>query len=331
MVGDDKMTYDQEVRKVVLAKWPKAEILSIDEFSEGYNNVVYDVVLGTRNLVVKIVKHEHSVATLRKQKRVCDMLCKKFSGFPVPKFLKLDGSGKIIAQPYVISEKIPGVSLSSVYNEIKNKGEVFEQFGELVAKINSIKYDRFGELDGKLQLFDTYDSWYVERCRLMERNLNKLAEMGIVTQRFLDRNWEYYRRTRKHLEKEVGPCLCHGDLSDSNILVVGENGHYEISGLIDLEFARVGGAVKGLFAGNRAHKKKFRYRHRIIQGYNKVGRISKNLDELLFLYNWMSTLQKFRTCDRMKWCSFTEKQAQERRDLIRKKGYRRINYIIDRY
>ena len=110
-----------DIRKVILNKWTKAKIIFIKEFSEGYNNVAYDVKLDIGEFVVKVIKLKGYEKYLLKQKHIRVILQKKFKHFPIAKIVKSDYSKKVIDKDYIISEKIPGKSLQKEYLKIGNK------------------------------------------------------------------------------------------------------------------------------------------------------------------------------------------------------------------
>ena len=93
-----KISKYSDVRKIILYKWPKAKIKYIKEFPEGYNNLAYDVRLGSGDYVIKLLKIKGYENLTLKQNHICSLVRKKFKDFPIPKIIKSDFSKKLVRE-----------------------------------------------------------------------------------------------------------------------------------------------------------------------------------------------------------------------------------------
>lgn len=318
-----------EIRKIILSNWPNAKINLIKEFTEGYNNLAYDVRLNIGNFVVKIIKLKGYEKYLLKQKKIRNLVRKRFKDFPIAKIIKSDYSKKIIDNYYIISERVDGKSLQSTYNKVTNKEQLYEEIGELYGKLHSFKLRNYGELDSSLKIIKPYKSWYLSKVNEIKKTLEEVKENSLLSKKAILKS-EYYLEENKYLlKKEIGPCLCHGDASDSNIIVKKYGRKYHVSGLIDFEFSRSSGALYELFSGLRSFDKKYSNKDSLFRGYIKWSQLPKDWEKLIFFYQWMNHLKQLTKINGMKWRNLSEKETIERKEDLMKKSLLEINRIIN--
>jgi Ser/Thr protein kinase RdoA (MazF antagonist) len=322
------MSKYSDVRKIILENFPKAEIKSIKEFPEGYNNIAYDVRLDKENYVVKIVKLKDYESYVLKQKKIRKLIQKKFKDFPIAKIIKSDYKKRIIDKPYIITEKIEGNSLLKSYNKVNNKGEIFREIGELYGKMHSFKFSDYGELDPQLNLVKPYDSWYVENCKKVNKIFDKLEDRKLLSQKKLNENKKFFDSIKELLKKEIGPRLCHGDASLTNILVKKSGNKYHVKGIIDFEFARSSGITQDLFSGLRNPDGKYEYRQNLVKGYTEWNKLPKEWEKLIFLYKWISNLNRLTQIKKMNWRNLNEKRSLERKRNMRKEALLSLKKMV---
>ncbi len=309
-----------DIRKIILIKWPKAKIKFIKEFEEGYNNIAYDVRLSNGNYVIKLLKIKGYEKEVLKQKHIRTMIRRKFKDFPIAKIIKSDFSRKIIERSYVITEKIEGNSLQSLYGEVQNKEELFGEIGELYGKMHSFKLENYGEFDFSLNIVKAYGSWYLAKCKVVEKLLKKIENHNLLSKKTLQMNKEFFDKNKFLLKKETPPCLCHGDIADSNIILKKSGKGYNVEGIIDFEFARASTATHDLFKGIRSFEKKYKYRDSLIKGHARWNKLPKEWEKLIFLYQWMSHLDQLTRIKNMKWRNLNEGGTLNRKKDLRKKS-----------
>jgi len=314
------MSKYSDIKKVILENFPKYKIKSIKEFPEGYNNIAYDVRLDKGNYVIKIIKLKGYETYVLKQNKIRKLVRSKFKNFPIAKIIKSDYTKKIINRPYIIAEKLEGKSVLKSYKEISNEKEIFEEIGELYGKLHSFKMDSYGELDPNLNLIKTYKSWYLQNCKKVKRIFEKLEERNLLSPKTLKQNKDFFESTKQLLKKEIGPRLCHGDASLTNILAKKADKKYVISGMIDFEFSRLSGIVNELFSGLRTPDRKLEHKEDLIRGYLKYNELPKDWEKLVYLYKWMSYLNRLSLIDGLKWRNLNEEQTIQRKKNMRKES-----------
>jgi len=276
------MSRYSDVKKIILAKWPKAKIKSIKEFPEGYNNLPYDVKLDSGEYVIKMLKVKGYEDYILKQKHIGALVRKKFKDFPISKIVKADFSKKVINNPYAIVEKLEGKSLQTMYKKVTNKEELYEEIGELYGKLHSFKFDKYGELDSSLNLIKEYKSWYLGRCKRVKRIFEKIEENNLLSKKTLDIHKTFFDKNKFLLKKGVSPCLCHGDSSASNVIIKKVDNKYKVSGIIDFEFSRGSEGTYDLFGGIRTFEKKYRHKESLVEGYTKWNKLPEQWEKLYF-------------------------------------------------
>jgi len=312
------MSKYSNIKKIIKKNFPKSKVKYIKEFAEGYNNVAYDVRIDENDYVIKIIKLKGFEDYALKQNKFRKIAQSKFKDYPIAKIIKSDYTKKIIDKPYLIVEKIEGESMLKSYSKINNRDEVFEEIGELYGKIHSFEMDKFGELDSKFNIIKTYNSWYVENCRKIKKIFEKLENNKLLSKKTLQKNKEFFEKNKSLLKKEVGPRLCHGDASLTNIITKKSGDRFVISGLIDFEFCRSSGVVHDLFSGLRTLDKKMNYKNSLVEGYSKYNKLPKDWEKLVYFYKWISSLNQLTRIAKMSWRNLSEEKAIERKKGLRK-------------
>jgi Ser/Thr protein kinase RdoA (MazF antagonist) len=319
-----------QIKKVILSKFPNSKIESIKEFSEGYNNIVYDVRLNDKRLVFKLIKLGKKRKLALKQKRLKDLMIKKYKEFPIAEIIDFDFSEERFGFPYLILERINGDSLKSKFEEIKNKEELFKKLGEIYGKIHSIKFEKYGELDSELNLFNEYSNWYEKKCIKIEEIFDKIKGKSLLPKDDFENQSNYFNKNKEILKIETKPTLCHGDASDTNILVESNGNKFEIKGIIDFEFLRSSGATEDLFNGFEFSKQKLKFRNSMIKGYLKFSELPEGWEKLVNFYQWIKNLNRISNIDSMSWRNLSEQETIERKNKMKRKTLKDLREIASR-
>lgn len=319
-----KMKYEKEVKIIIKKHFKNQEINYIKEFSEGYNNVAYDVKINSKLYVIKILQLKDMEKFVLKQEIIRKLLKNKFKNYPIPKIIIQDFTKKIINKPFIIAEQIEGNSFLEKYKEVTNKEEVFEEIGELYGKLHTIRFKKFGDLDEKLKPFKIYSNWFEHINEYVEKIFDKIKTKKIVPKEFIKKCEEYFNNKKHILKKENEPVLIHGDSSLSNILVKKEKNKFVVSGLIDFEFSRVETKTKDLFKGIRTFDKKWKYKENIIKGYLKYNTISNSWKELALFYNFIENLKQIQRIPQSRWRNLNEEETKIRRKQLIEKSMKII-------
>lgn len=310
--------------------FPNEKILKIKEFNEGYNNLAFDIKLESREVVFKKIKLLDEKKLGLKQEKIRTLIQTKYMNFPIAKILYSDFSKKIVDFSYIIIEKIPGTSLKESFDKIKNKKEIFEKYGELYGMFHSFKFDEYSELDSYLIPKNSFSNWFENKCIIIEKIFEKIKLNNSLDEEEININWIFYLKYRNLLKLETKPCLCHGDASNTNIIVNKINWKkFEINGIIDFEFTRVGGAIEDLFAGFEFSEQKFEYKEDLIKGYLKYSDLPKNWEQLFYFYQWFKNLNRISNLPNLSWRQLNKKETIERKKLMKNKCLASLKEIRD--
>gem|GEM_PF-1109196 len=321
---------DGRVRTVVSHLWPHSQIKYLQEFTEGYNNVAFDVQLAhpEKHIVVKLIKLKGSERSAKKEASIFRVLQKKYPQYPVPQIIHFDCSKKVIDMAYVITTRFIGNTLRTDYRQVKNKARLFEELGELRGMMHSIRFPRYGNLNERGTLIQTYTSWTRKYQFKIKTLFTKLEQRSYIDKKFIARNKIFWSRMQSALAQETCPCLCQGDTSHSNVIIHGKNGKYHISGLIDFEFAHAGGAVKDMFTSIRNVDRTLKHMHSFLKGYSKWNKLPSNWEKLMWIYQWEGNLTAIKNIPTLAWRNLTPQEAKLRRNSLLKKWTTTVDDIL---
>lgn len=322
-----KEKYKFLLERIVESIWPKSTIKKFAWFGRGYNSVVFDVEISkpAKKMVIKIVEKEFSVDHREKEKKVYQLLKSKFSNFPVPEIYVIDSSKKVIDKTFTVSERIDGVPLGSVWNQLPNKDEVMIKFGEYLGMIHSICFQKYGDLSANLELTNQYSDWKDHQSEKMLKTFGKLRQLHFVDQDYLSRQSDFWDKFNRVLNVETSPILCWGDSGFGNIIVKAKNSSYEISGLIDFEYANAGGVVQDIFGRVRSFQERFSYKDKIAEGHSQYTQLPEGYPKLALLYHWVSNMEELANVPNMKWYELNEAETEKRKKEIVVENVKRIS------
>jgi aminoglycoside phosphotransferase (APT) family kinase protein len=167
------------------------------------------------------------------------------NNIPCPKVVFCDESSKFLKYPVIIVTEVEGKPLSELQQLGKNNDltSIYEKFGDITARINSIKFKRFGEIEehkgnyysSKIRIFNEgpFKTWNEVIRKIHFKRLEGL--IGSNLDYLIAPIQEFSKQYFKRLDK-ITPRLTHGDLNSKNIIV--KNG--EITGIIDVDEAMAG-------------------------------------------------------------------------------------------
>ncbi|MHB1294607.1 MAG: phosphotransferase family protein [Anaerolineae bacterium] len=168
-----------------------------------------------------------------------------------PRVLHTDLSGTRLPLAYTISERLPGVTLGSVFDTLTLPQQVdyYRQLGDCLGRLHGITFDRFGdlsenddgvvvgparELQGGWCEAGPFADWGVMHRAIIAMRLHALE--GSPFADLIAPVRAYFARSDALLDYPIIPRLLHMDMHAGNVLV--DQGR--ISGLIDVEESIVG-------------------------------------------------------------------------------------------
>ena len=189
-------------------------------------------------------------------------------GIPVPNVLKTDLSRDLLSFAYVVSERLPGATLSQSYDGMTAAQQIalYRQLGDFLGRMHSLSFNTFGDVaerDGCVvvgparELEEGMESGDVRSgpfaaWREMHRQIvcRHLLFLGQTEFRDLVAPIEaWFEAHEGLLDAAIMPRLLHMDLHMGNILVDGDT----VSGIVDVEEALVGHNEFDLMRTELAH------------------------------------------------------------------------------
>jgi len=288
---------------------------SLDSFREieeaGRVNHIFEININNpkKVLILKIYPKRWEHYKPDKEKFVFDLIMSK-TGLPVPKIHILDKSKKIVSNTYILMDKAEGTMLKFAKIPKKEKSKLFYELGKDLAKLHSIKFNKFGWIyKDKISKYETkysepddsmknyFKSAYEEikeELRSAEdkkyKNLNKKSFLDLIPE--IDKFVEGHIHV---LDNSIKPAFIHNDFTMENILVK-KNKHWKISCILDVEMSKSADPDFELERyTNRFIFNGEEYSKAFMKGYTSIIKLSDNFDKKKSLYRIVRLLS---------WASF---------------------------
>jgi aminoglycoside phosphotransferase (APT) family kinase protein len=152
---------------------------------------------------------------------------------PVPAVLGLDESRSILDSDVLVTEKLPGESITSYWKTLtaKQQHELAFHAGEMLAQIHTIEIEKPGPLEAPLNR-----TWTETLALELERHWREAVDRGLFSAELDAELWRIFRVLRSEFEEVKSLRLLHGDFHFGNILGQGTN----LTGIVDFEWSRAG-------------------------------------------------------------------------------------------
>lgn len=314
----------KKIKKLIEEFKPDWIIKRISPILEGYNNEVYEVELKDKKIAVKILENKNLDSL--KEIKVIDLIKNYDSSIPVPKIIFQKIKGKY---QFIVMEFMKGSPLSKIKEDI-NLNQIMYDLGIIKAKINSIKYNQFGYLDEKGKVKKDKISLSLLKKEELLKILRDL-EIQNYEKTFLDKQYNLLEKILPFFDKDIGPCLCHGDTSFPNLLVIKEGNDWKISGILDFEYAYSGGGVSDFFTSPLKIESFLDHKDSFIKGYTSILKIPNDWENIFFASIWIISLRWLELIPSMKWGDLSKKEAEKRKKNILKKIEKNIKIVEERF
>jgi len=255
--------------KKAFNKHMKLEAKKVKKLSEGHINQMYEI---NSKYIFRIFNEEWKAA---KEEFVYKLMTEV--GIPVPDINVVDTSKKIIGKCFSIMSKIGGMRIDAAYRKYRDK-KIWEQAGELLARIHKVKLEKFGWIVGRNvnPAFDTWQDfvWYDINQKL--KNMKMLKEINSLRKKI-----EAFLNTYGYLlDVPNKSSLVHKDYHSSHILV----DKNKITGIIDVEWAIAGHKENDFVKLEQWVFPKLNIRNEFFEGYLKFGSVSDDYKDRMQLY-----------------------------------------------
>ncbi|MNM68024.1 Phosphotransferase enzyme family protein [compost metagenome] len=216
----------------------QTRIIKVEEVHGGFFNAAYWLTLdGGKEYIMKIAPSP-IIRVLRFEEKIIEtevmvsnLLAEK--GFPVPRIHWFDQTGEILANDYLIMEKMDGVPLSICRSRltVEEQRMIDLEIGRYTRKINEIQGDKFGHF---LNPNKQSKSWRKVFDTRITDILQDGIDLGVILPLGYQDIYDLLKDSFHTLNLVIQPSLVHYDLWDGNVLI---NERKEISGLVDCERA----------------------------------------------------------------------------------------------
>ena len=217
---------------------PDLEVVSHEEFTDGFFNAAHAVGLADgRHLVVKVAP-DPGVKVLRYEADLMATEIEFFQragavGVPMPKLWHADDR-------VMIMDRLGGIRLPEAKEQMSEaeRLELRRELGRLGALINTVEGEHFGypRSDGRTKS----DSWGESFLAMIDDVVADIEEFGTVLPRPAAEIRDLIAAHRPLLDTVERPVLVHFDLWDGNIFVERDENGWRVEGFIDGERAMYG-------------------------------------------------------------------------------------------
>lgn len=212
---------------------------------------------------------------------------------PHAKIFYLDDSCKLIEHPYTVLEFMPGILMRELIqsgNEAAIKQTMF-QAGVYLDTLRAIEFEQSGffQVDGIVRPFDDSEALHPYMVNL----LSGIKQNNILGEGLIDLIHVCIENHQNLLTLNKPYNLVHGDYDPSNILVKQQADGWQITSILDWEFAFAGRFEFDIgYMLRYAHKLPKSYEQSFIQGIESKGfKLSKDWKMRAKLYDLVSLLQ----------------------------------------
>lgn len=255
-------------------------VTNVAELSAGEFNSAYRVTANGAEYVLKIAPKDNThtltyeADIMAREVEFYRLIAEK-TDVKTPKIYYYDDTLSIIPTKYFIMEMLDSKPLNTVKLSKSERQNVNELIGEMVAKLHTVKGDKFGYEQNGL-----HSSWYLAIRSMVENlisdcaRLNKKCKKGAKLLGYIDKS--------KAILEKVESVYTHFDIWDGNVFFRNNHGDIELT-LIDTERGFWGDGI-GDFVSiellTALNKKKS------VLGYNKLVEkpISFTRDEMIRYY-----------------------------------------------
>lgn len=234
--------------KGIIEREFNANVLEVKRITEGYSHHMYEVKINKEPnaVIIRFSNNKKESVNLGKEKYVMELLEK--NNVPTPKIYAF-------TKDYLIMEKLKGTRLDTIWDSLskQEKIQITKEIGKLLAKIHSIKLEKFGNIEdggkidadvpfkfrdmGKKVSFSPFlREWLKESLKDLARLLS--YEHIQREKEFLINIFSYLLENLYKVNYIGEPTFTHGDFIPGHIFVEKIDGEYKIVGIIDFEFSQ---------------------------------------------------------------------------------------------
>jgi len=303
-----------EAEELIAPICPGGRVLHVGTLDGGLRNTNLRLAVAGREQELVLRLYQQDPETALKEAA----LSARLSGrVPMARFLHHALSNPVTGGAYALLEWIEGDRLDAAVLRAnpEDATKIGCAVGRTLAAIHDITFDRFGFLDGGLQVARPVDLGTQGILAFLDDHLVQNIGGRRLGADLMSGLYSFIRRDGHLLEAWGGkPCLVHSDFNGSNILVRDdEHGNWQVSAVLDWEFAFSGNPAFDLGNLLRAPLGTLSdFEGAVARGYREAGRLLPS--------NWRRIA---RIADLTAWVDFlaraevTETVIEDARRVIR--------------
>ena len=256
----------QQVQAVLQTIDSRLALRQIQRPESGLTGSVYVLQTDRQDLILRVFPDAASAWKPEKERVVYGLM--RHLGIPMPNVLKTDLSCSLLLFPYVVSERLPGRTLSQSYDAMTETQRVtiYRQLGDFLGRMHSVSFDAFGDVaerDGMVTVGpaweledgmeagavhpDPFATWREMHRQIVRRHLRFLGQTEFRDLVVPIETW--FEAHEELLETAITPRLLHMDFHMGNVMVEGD----VITGILDVEESLVGHNEFDLMRTELAH------------------------------------------------------------------------------
>ena len=162
----------------------------------------------------------------------------KEKNIPASEVIYYDNSNTVIDREYIIFKYIPSISMNHISVPVDKKPGLYQQLGEIIARLHAVKNDEFGWKRPNREL-EMYASWGEFLQRFTQEIADKASDYGIFRDVDIKRFVNIFHEPSV-FNQITQACMVHADLWEGNVLVGENDGDWDVVALIDVDKAIFG-------------------------------------------------------------------------------------------
>lgn len=269
----------QTINVMVAQAFPNKPLLSYEVISGGCANLNIKIVLETGTYIVRVYLRDKDAAY--REYNIANFM--KFD-IPIPEVLFIgDQTEGDTIYRFAITQFMEGIPLRDLllnHPESDWQG-VMVDVGTMLSEFQSISFPHAGFMDKNMDIPKPFQP--DDLVNFVEDCLNNPQVQKALGNSRIQQLKEIFLSHRHHLSDESEAILVHGDFDPANILVCQIDGKWQISSILDWEFAFAGTWLWDVANMLRyAHQMPVSYERSFLQGLEKGGLELPN--------NWRTTI-----------------------------------------
>jgi hygromycin-B 7''-O-kinase len=273
------MELNARIEKVVKSAFPCCNILLIENIMKGFMNKKFIIKIANpdKELILKIgeSKRLEEIHTL-KEAAILKLVKEKVPELPVPEIFLSREKDDVFDAHYVLMSRLPGTDLSDIWGDLteQEKKDIVYHMGKYLAKLHTMKFDKFGHFRNDGSLDNPADRWDKVAIPEVFRELGGHEVLQINSEGFRNEIISFIRSKMRVFAEQKEPTLVHNDWHKDHFRVEKVDGKWKIVGIIDFEFAE---SAPKLYDFVKSERWLFRdepfTKEPFLQGYKDAGGI----------------------------------------------------------